>query len=56
MSSSNRTKHIKARYFLVKDNIDNNELEVKHRSTDVMWSDVLNKLKKVILLECSAEH
>ena len=30
----------------MKDKIDNNELEVKHRWTDVMWSDVLNKPKQ----------
>ena len=36
MPISNRTKHIKGRCFLVKDKIDNNELEAKHRSTEVM--------------------
>ena len=46
ISSSKRTKHIKARYFLVEDKIDNNKLEVKHRLTDAMWSGVFNKLKQ----------
>eukprot|EP00970_Alexandrium_tamarense_P015266 scaffold4923_cov115-Alexandrium_tamarense.AAC.1 len=45
-SSSKRTKHIKARFFLVKDRVDNGELEVKHEPTDMMWSGVLTKPKQ----------
>ena len=41
-----RTNHIEASYLLVKDKINNNDLEVKHISTDVMWSDVWNKPKQ----------
>ena len=41
-----KTKHIKGMCFLVKDKVDNNELEVKHRSNEVMQSDVLNHLKQ----------
>ena len=33
--------------FLVKDKIDNKKLDLKHISTDVMWSGILNKLKQV---------
>ena len=47
MSNSKQTKHIKEKYYLVKDKTYNNELEVKHRLNDVMWSDVLNKPKQV---------
>ena len=42
-SSSKRTKHICARYFLVKDLIARDEMEVRHESTTRMWSDVLTK-------------
>ncbi len=45
-SSSKRTKHIKARYFLVKDKIEQGDMEVQHESTHKMWSDVLNKPKQ----------
>ena len=42
-SSSKRTKHIRARYFLVKDLIARVEMEVRHESTIKMWSNVLTK-------------
>jgi hypothetical protein len=43
MSSSKRTKHIKARYFFVKDKIKDGDLEVQYCPTEQMWTDVLNK-------------
>ena len=45
-SSSKRTKHIKARYFLVKDKIDQGELSIEYMPTDQMWSDVNTKPKQ----------
>jgi hypothetical protein len=45
-SSSKRTKHIKSRYFFVKDKIDQGELEVQHMPTDKMWCDMLTKPKQ----------
>ena len=39
-SSSKRTKHIRARYFLVKDLIARGEMEVRHDSTTSMRSNV----------------
>ena len=38
--------HFNARYFLLKDKIDKNKLEVKHRSTDIMRSHILKKPKQ----------
>ncbi len=43
MSSSQRTKHIKAKYFLVKDYYDAGVINVKFCPTDQMWADVLTK-------------
>ena len=43
MSSSKRTKHIKARYFLVKDKIDQGDLEIEYCPTDDMWADINTK-------------
>jgi hypothetical protein len=43
MSSSKRTKHIKARYFLIKDKIDQGDLEIKYCPTDEMWADINTK-------------
>ena len=43
MSQSRHTKHINARYFMVKDRIDEGELEVQYCPTEKMWTNVLNK-------------
>jgi hypothetical protein len=45
-SSSKRTKHIKSRYFFVKDKIEKGELKIEHQPTEKMWSDVLTKPKQ----------
>ncbi len=41
--SSKCTKHIKAKYFLIKDYSDAGEIDVKFCPTDEMWADVLTK-------------
>jgi hypothetical protein len=41
-----RTKHIKIRYFFIKDCIDRGEVEVQHCPTKEMLSDVLTKPKQ----------
>jgi hypothetical protein len=41
--SSKRTKHIKVKYFLIKDYYDAGEIDVKFCPTDGMWTDVLTK-------------
>ena len=43
MSSSKRTKHIKAKYFLVKNYYNYGEIDLCYCPTDVMWGDVLTK-------------
>ena len=43
ISSSKRTKHIKAKYFFIKDCYDAGEIHVKFCPTDEMWADVLTK-------------
>jgi histone deacetylase 1/2 len=45
-SSSKRTKHIKIRYFFIKDMIAQREVEVRHCPTEEMWSDILTKPKQ----------
>ena len=46
LSSSSRTKHIKAKYYFVRDKIEEGEVDLRHCPTEVMWSDVLNKPKQ----------
>ena len=41
--SSKRTKHIKAKFFLIKDYYKAGEIDVRYCPTDVMWADVLTK-------------
>ena len=43
ISSSKRTKHIKAKYFLIKDYYSAGEIDVKFCPTEKMWADVLTK-------------
>ena len=45
-SSSKRTKHIKIKYFLVKDKIDQGNIVVEHFPTEQMWTDVNTKPKQ----------
>ena len=64
-SSSKRTKHIKSRYFFVKDKVEAGEVSIEYRPTDQMWSDVLTKPKqgaalfrkdRAILMNCDVEY
>ncbi len=45
-SSSKRTKHIKVRYFYVKDKFDQGEIVVQHCPTEQMWTDINTKPKQ----------
>ena len=42
-SSSERTKHIKIRYFWVKDQVDKGEVEIVYIPTEYMKADILTK-------------
>ncbi len=41
--SSKRTKHIKAKFFFIKDRVDKGEIKVMDCLTEEMWADVLTK-------------
>jgi hypothetical protein len=43
VSASKRSKHIKAKYFLIKDYYDAKEIDLKYCPTESMWADVLTK-------------
>jgi hypothetical protein len=45
-SSSKRIKHIKIKYFLVKDKINQGDIAVEHCPTEQMWTDVNTKPKQ----------
>ena len=46
MSSSKQTKHIKSKYFFIKDKVDQGEIEIRKKDTNDMWCDVCTKLKQ----------
>jgi hypothetical protein len=43
VSSSKRTKHIKVKYFLIKDYYESGKIDLRYCPTDVMWANVLTK-------------
>jgi hypothetical protein len=43
VSSSKRSKHIKAKYFLIKDYYDVGQVDLRYCSAVEMWADVLTK-------------
>ncbi len=45
-SSSKCTKHIKCRYFFIRDKINDGNLKVIYCPTEIMWADILTKLKQ----------
>ena len=46
MPSSRRTKHIKNKYFFVKDKVDSGEVEIRKKGTEDLWVDVCTKPKQ----------
>jgi hypothetical protein len=43
MSSGKKAKHIKAKFFLIKDRVDDGEIKVIDSPTEVMWADIMTK-------------
>ena len=42
-SSSKQTKHIKVKYFFIKDKIDQGDVTIEHCPTEQMWTDINTK-------------
>jgi hypothetical protein len=63
-SSSKRTKHIKSRYFYIRDKIEQGEVSVEWAPTEKMWCDVLTKPKqgkgfrqdRAMLMNCDEDY
>ncbi len=45
-SRSKCTKHIKVKYFLIKDKFDQDKITIKYCPTNQMWTDINTKLKQ----------
>ena len=42
-SASDKSKHMKVRYFYVKEKVDDKIVEIKYLNTNAMWADLLTK-------------
>ena len=42
-SKSDKSKHMKVRYFYIKSKVDESIINIKYRDTDRMWADILTK-------------
>ena len=42
-SSSDKSKHMKIRYFYIKEKVDETIINIEYRDTDRMWADLLTK-------------
>ena len=51
-SSSKRTKHIKVKYYFIKDKVDQKEITIEHCPTKQMWTDINTKHKTGNCLLC----
>ena len=45
MSSSKKTKHIRHRFFLIKDRVESGDVEIAYKPTGSMWCNILTKPK-----------
>lgn len=43
LSSGKKTKHIKAKFFFIKDRVDDGEIKVMDCPTEEMWADIMTK-------------
>ncbi len=46
LSSSKKTKHIKMKFFFIKDQVEKGDVKIEHLGTDKMWVDILTKPKQ----------
>ncbi len=64
MSSGKKTKHIKAKFFFIKDRVDDGEIKVIDCPTEEMWADILTKplqgmafrTMRAILMNCPVNY
>jgi hypothetical protein len=64
VSSSKRTKHIKAKYFFIHHFHNSRELDLRYCLTELMWADILTKplqgakfcLLRALLMNCPVDY
>jgi hypothetical protein len=55
-SSLKCTKHIKVKYFFIKDKVDQGEITIEHCPTKQMWTDINTKPKKGLVFRVFCGH
>jgi hypothetical protein len=55
-SSSKQTKHIKVKYYLIKDKVDQGEITIEHCPTEQMWTDINMKPKQGAVFRAFRRH
>ncbi len=55
-SSSNHTKHIKVKYFFIKDKVDQGEITIERCPMEQMWSDINTKPKQGLAFRVFRGH
>jgi hypothetical protein len=64
MSSGKKTKHIKAKFFFIKDRVDDGEIKVVDCPTEEMWADIMTtplqgtafRLMRAELMNCDVNY
>ena len=51
-----RTKHIKVKYYLIKDKVDRGEITIEHCPTEQMWTDINTKPKQGAVFRAFMGH
>ena len=62
--NSKRTKHIKVRYFIIKDKVDQGEMNLRYCLTKQMWSDIFIKplqgqklrVMRAVIMNCPLDY
>jgi hypothetical protein len=55
-TSSTQTKHIKVKYYFIKDKVGQGEITIKHCPTNQMWADINTKTKQGLVFRVFREH
>ena len=50
-SASDKSRHMKVRYFYVKEKVDDKIVEIEYCNTEVMWADLLTNVKIVTIID-----
>jgi hypothetical protein len=54
--SSKRTKHIKMKYYFIKDKVGQGEITIEHCPTDQTWTDINTKQKQGLVFRAFRGH